>query len=98
MSVVRGLLTIKEVDGVESSMLGNLNFDEFLLESLSIPASAPVTTQEIHVSDCILDEKIGNLCRLLDSITCNTIYLDTMDDDATCDCLPKMLPSRVNFG
>ena len=27
MSVVRGLLTIKEVDGFELSMLGNLNFD-----------------------------------------------------------------------
>ena len=56
-----------------------------------------MTTQEIHVSDCILDKIIGKLYGLLDSITCDTLYLDTMDDDATCDCLPKMLPSRVRL-
>ena len=60
--VISGLLTIKEVDGLELSMLGNLNCNKLLLESFSIPASALVTTQEIHVSDCILDKIIGNLC------------------------------------
>ena len=53
-----------------------------------------MTTQEINVSGCILVNIIGNLCGLLDSITCDTLYLDTLDD-ATCDSLLKMLPSRV---
>ena len=53
-----------------------------------------MTTQEINVSCCILVNIIGNLCGLLDSITCDTLYLDTLDD-ATCDSLLKMLPSRV---
>ena len=83
------------MDGFELSMLGNLNCEELQLESLSIPASAPLTTQVINVSGCILVDIIGNLCGLLDNITCDTLYLDTLDVDATCDSLLKMLPSRV---
>jgi len=89
---VRIWLIIHQGAGLELSMLGNLNCENLELSFLSIPT--PVT-QEIHVRFCGLHQISGNLCGLLDSITCDTLILDNEFDDVTCDSLSKMLPSRV---
>jgi len=89
---VRIWLKVHHVAGLELSMLGNLNCENLKLSFLSIPT--PVA-QEIHVRFCGLHQVSGNLCGLLDSITCDTLVLDNEFDDVTCDSLSKMLPSRV---
>ena len=90
--VVRKRLNIHKVTGFELSMLSNLRCKELMLSFLSIPTSV---TQEINVKNCYLLHRIsGNLCGLLDSITCDTLHMAEIDD-ATSDSLSKMLPSRV---
>jgi len=88
-------LRIQDVDGFELSMLGNLNCEDLSLSSMSISASAPVTTPEIHVRNCRLLNISGNLCGLLDSITCDYLSLTNVFDEAICDSISRMLPSRV---